>query len=128
MGETAVLFIYGTLKRGCRNHGEMAGARWLGTAETTPRNRLNQTGHYPGMVEAEAGEAVKGELFAVDRELLTRLDEFEETPVLFSRRAVELAGTCGAAGGACGAGRGWWAVGLTPVPKSEGPAPKLRRG
>jgi gamma-glutamylcyclotransferase (GGCT)/AIG2-like uncharacterized protein YtfP len=81
------LFVYGSLKRGGRHHDELAGARFLGLAETEPGYRLEALGdgEYLALVPvagsrdaaASAISAVKGELFEVDESLFPALDAFE---------------------------------------------------
>lgn len=72
------LFIYGTLKRGGRNHALLAGQTFLGEAHTPPGYTLYALGDYPGLVPAASDrQGVKGELWAVDDATLARLDEFE---------------------------------------------------
>lgn len=68
--------VYGTLKRGLRNHHVLRGARFLG------RDRLRaitlyDLGAYPGAkLEASAGVAV--EVYAVSAVTLGRLDHLED--------------------------------------------------
>ncbi len=73
-----LLFVYGTLKQGCSNHGQLAGQTFVGKAHTLPGFRLYNLGEYPGMV-AVAGDldGVSGEVWSVDSQCLTRLDRFE---------------------------------------------------
>jgi gamma-glutamylaminecyclotransferase len=85
-----ILFVYGTLKRGCRNHSVLAGARFLGAAWTRALYGLVNCGQYPGLLLSDPGERVSGELWEVDAPLLARLDEFEDVPREYVRGAVEL--------------------------------------
>lgn len=85
-----LVFVYGTLLRGERNHARLAGARYLGPARTRPRYALYHLGHYPGMTGG-AG-AVEGELYEVDAPLLAALDAFEGVPHLYRRSPVALDG------------------------------------
>jgi len=71
------LFVYGTLKRGGCNHHNMAGQQFMGEAITQPGYRLYDLGGYPGMVEAEGGLSIEGELWDVDDECKARLDILE---------------------------------------------------
>ena len=88
-----ILFVYGTLKRGLRNHPLIADQEFLGEAVTEPRYRVLDLGPHPGLVADEAaGLAVKGELWAVSDRRLAELDEFEEVPGPFVRAEVRVAG------------------------------------
>ncbi len=91
----AVLFVYGTLKRGGANHGWLDGQTFLGPARTGPGVTLYSLGEYPGLVaEPSDREGVVGELWAVDAACLARLDAFEGVPEkLYAREAVRLAET-----------------------------------
>jgi gamma-glutamylcyclotransferase (GGCT)/AIG2-like uncharacterized protein YtfP len=76
-----VLFLYGTLKRGQRNHRLVAG-EFLGPARSQPHYRLVDCGPYPALVEdRDHGESIQGELWRVDDAILRRLDEFEGAPL-----------------------------------------------
>ena len=73
-----LVFVYGTLKRGGRNHHYMAGQQFRGEARTGPGYTLFSLGDYPGMVRStDAANQVDGEVWAVDADGLTRLDELE---------------------------------------------------
>ena len=93
---STTVFVYGTLKRGGRNHHLLAGQEFLGEARTLPRYRLYDKGPYPCLVEEPGhGRAVEGELWRVDEPTLARLDRLEGAPNLFDRRAVSLEGFTG---------------------------------
>jgi gamma-glutamylcyclotransferase (GGCT)/AIG2-like uncharacterized protein YtfP len=84
-----LLFFYGTLKRGQRNHYLLAGQEFLGEAITMPLYRLHAVSSYPGMtLDQDDGLSVKGELWAIDDATLTRLDEFEGVPEWFIRADI----------------------------------------
>lgn len=89
---SALLFVYGTLKRGGSNHGWMGGQTFLGLARTVPGLTLYSLGEYPGLVaDAADREGVTGELWAVDAAALARLDKFEGVPEgLYARELVRL--------------------------------------
>jgi gamma-glutamylaminecyclotransferase len=73
-----LLFVYGTLKRGCSNHAILAGQEFVGPARTQPGYRLFDLGGYPGIVAMpDDREGVNGEIWSVDAEALARLDAFE---------------------------------------------------
>jgi gamma-glutamylcyclotransferase (GGCT)/AIG2-like uncharacterized protein YtfP len=85
---SSLLFVYGTLKRGCSNHGQLAGETFVGTARTQPGFRLYDVGGYPGLVlQAEDVAGVSGEVWAVSDESLRRLDAFEGVHEGLYRRA-----------------------------------------
>lgn len=71
------LFVYGTLKRGFRNHGWLRGAAFHGEAQTSPGYALRSLGSYPGLTTASGDDRVSGELFAVSDALLAELDVLE---------------------------------------------------
>ena len=82
------LFIYGTLKRGQSRAGALNRQRFLGNAQTAPKYRMFDCGEYPGLVEAEDGVSIAGELWEVDQACLDVLDELEGTNLdLFQRRS-----------------------------------------
>ncbi len=87
------VFVYGTLKRGGRNHHYLAGQQFLGPARTPPGFTLHLIGDYPGMVRAPADTAgVTGELWAVDAACLKKLDELEGVAEgLYERVTLRLA-------------------------------------
>ena len=73
-----LLFLYGTLKRGCSNHGQMAGQKFIDLARTPPGFRLFDLGGYPAIsAVADDRDGVFGEIWSVDPEGLERLDHFE---------------------------------------------------
>jgi len=83
------LFLYGTLKRGQKNHHFLAGQEFHGEATTMPLYRLYALGWYPGLVlDMEDGLEVKGELWAVDETTLARMDAYEGAPDWFTRQDI----------------------------------------
>jgi gamma-glutamylcyclotransferase (GGCT)/AIG2-like uncharacterized protein YtfP len=96
----ATIFVYGTLKRGCRNHLLLQAAEFLGEARTEAGYLLVDCGGYPGLVGAglvrmelapsEIGSGVFGELYKVDDELLAVLDRFEDVPNEYERVVIQL--------------------------------------
>ncbi len=94
-----LLFVYGTLKRGCKNHRHLSDQRFTANARTTAGYRLYDLGDYPGLVadtdtenESENDNAgVTGELWEVDAAALARLDAFEGVPEgLYRRESILL--------------------------------------
>ncbi|HZP04805.1 MAG TPA: gamma-glutamylcyclotransferase family protein [Terracidiphilus sp.] len=93
MAETKTVFVYGTLKRGCRNHHVLRAADFLGEAWTEPIYLMVNCGSYPGLVHAgpaREGQAIHGELYRVDAPLLAMLDAFEDVPREYTRASIEL--------------------------------------
>ncbi len=114
------LFVYGSLKRGGRHHHELAGAAFLGPAETIAGYRLEPLGEYLSLVSlrdrrgpsaSTDGSTVQGELFELPASKLPALDAFEgdsyvrgEVQVRFRRTNQPAGGRCrGDAGGDAGA-------------------------
>ena len=89
-----LVFVYGTLMRGENNHGLLFGSRFVSTSFTKPDFELVNLGAFPALIRAEEGEAgaaVRGEVYAVDRMILEILDEVEDHPRLYVRTPIELA-------------------------------------
>ena len=85
------LFLYGTLKRGGVSAHLLAGQRFVGPARTRAAFRLYELEGYPGLVPAEGGNAVEGELWEVDPACLVRLDQWEGVDQgLYARGPVAL--------------------------------------
>lgn len=94
MFSIVTLFVYGTLKRGCRNHVAMRGAEFAGETWTEPAYLMVNCGPYPGLVRAgdgRAGMAIRGELYRVEEELLAALDRLEDVPFEYVRETIRLA-------------------------------------
>jgi gamma-glutamylaminecyclotransferase len=89
-----LLFVYGTLRRGERNHRLLADQQFVADAETEPAYRKLDLGSHPGLVAGT--DVVPGELWRVNDCCLAELDEFEEVPTLFDRRPVRVVGWAGA--------------------------------
>ena len=81
-----LLFVYGSLKRGHANHGQLAGARFVAEARTVPRFALRVIAGYPALVPG--AQAILGELFELNNAGLAALDEFEGND--YVREEVEL--------------------------------------
>lgn len=88
-----LLFVYGTLQRGAKNHRHLAGQEFVATARTVPGFELRDLGGYPGIVpDADRPEGVTGEVWAVDAAALQRLDRFEGVDQgLYRRERIMLA-------------------------------------
>jgi gamma-glutamylcyclotransferase (GGCT)/AIG2-like uncharacterized protein YtfP len=84
-----LVFVYGTLRRGCEramsirfpNSKFIADARVIGS--------LYDLGAYPGLLCNESNSLVIGEVYEVDDEILKRLDDFEASSNYW-RKQVEI--------------------------------------
>jgi gamma-glutamylaminecyclotransferase len=85
-----LVFVYGTLLFGERNHRHLTGARPIGAALTQPAFRLYDLGPFPGLV-AGGEHAIIGELYAVDEATLAALDRLEDHPRFYRRVSIVLA-------------------------------------
>ena len=89
--EPTKLFVYGSLLQGEAAHFRLRGARLIARARTEAAFTLIDMGAYPALVEA-GDTAVAGEIYAVDAALLVELDEYEEAPGVYQRRALRVEG------------------------------------
>lgn len=87
-GAEALVFVYGTLRRGQSNHHWLSDARWLGEQELEGL-LLHDLGPFPMAVPGEG--RVAGELYAVSPARLAQLDRLEGYPRLYDRRRWPLA-------------------------------------
>ena len=86
----ALVFVYGSLKRGMANHGELHGAAELGSARLEGLT-LYDLGPFPMAIpSSEPGCAIEGELYQVEPDQLAHLDRFEGAPRLYQRQRHQL--------------------------------------
>lgn len=79
------VFVYGTLKRGHRNHHLLKDSKFECQAEIKGFE-LYDLGPYPAVIESgDLEDRVKGEIFEIDESALARLDELEEEGTLYKR-------------------------------------------
>jgi gamma-glutamylcyclotransferase (GGCT)/AIG2-like uncharacterized protein YtfP len=89
-----LLFVYGSLKRGERNHHELGPARFVAEVSTLPRFALRVMAGYPLLVAGS--QSIRGELFTLPTSHLASLDAFEGEP--YERCEIDLAdGRCATA-------------------------------
>jgi len=85
------IFVYGTLKRGYCRAANLVGQQFLGEAKTLAHYRLFDCGSYPGLVEAENGLEILGEVWTVDAACLRQLDLVEAVEEgLYRRGPIKL--------------------------------------
>jgi gamma-glutamylcyclotransferase (GGCT)/AIG2-like uncharacterized protein YtfP len=89
VADKEVLFVYGSLMRGLANHDVLASADFIGQAVTRAQYSLLDLGPYPGAVGAGT-QALRGEIYAVTRIELARLDAFEGVPSFYRRVRTQL--------------------------------------
>ena len=91
------VFVYGTLKRGLYNHRllERGNARFMGEVRTKRAQHvmLLADAGYPYLVKSTTDDArvIDGELYSVDDDTLTLLDELEEVSTgMYTRETIEV--------------------------------------
>jgi gamma-glutamylcyclotransferase (GGCT)/AIG2-like uncharacterized protein YtfP len=84
------IFCYGTLKKGYMRNRNLSNQKFLGEVKTLPKYKLYRLDSFPGLVHADDGLAIKGELYDVDEECLKTLDYIEGHPDLFKREKIEI--------------------------------------
>lgn len=82
-----LVFVYGTLRRGERNHFLLAGQTFLGALQTDADYQLFDTGPYPAAV-AGGTTVLYGEVYAVDAACFTGLDMLEDYPHSYTRKQI----------------------------------------
>jgi len=86
-----LVFVYGSLKRGHRLAGHLAGSRFVGRARTVSGFRLFDLGWFPAMKRDDDGGQIEGELYEIDDATLARLDRVECEGRLYRREEIALA-------------------------------------
>lgn len=81
------VFVYGTLRQGERNHCWLQGARRLGDHRTRQCFTLLNFGAYPAAIP-RGRTGIIGEVYAIDKVILRRLDRLEGYPREFSREPI----------------------------------------
>lgn len=79
-----LVFVYGTLRRGQRNHYMLGSSAFLGLHVTDPCYTMLDLGTYPGVVGG-GHYAITGELYQVTPTTLATLDELEDYPQRYNR-------------------------------------------
>lgn len=84
-----LIFVYGTLKRGCRNNHYLKDATFLDIAETVNRYIMKKhVGNYPAALESDTKYTIPGELWLCSEETAKSIDRLEDYPYLFYREEV----------------------------------------
>tara|TARA_R110002020_G_scaffold50716_2_gene143064 strand:+ start:11964 stop:12521 length:558 start_codon:yes stop_codon:yes gene_type:complete len=84
--DNAPLFVYGTLRKGEKNHKMLEGAKSLGELALRSFRRVDGDG--PAIIPGDKNDSVDGELYDVDLKILKEIDEYEGEEYI--RELVEL--------------------------------------
>lgn len=86
-----LIFAYGTLMRGFERHRHLADQVFVSEVRTQPLYRMVNCGTYPGLLHADSGKSIEGELWRVSSACLEALDEVEAVDErLYAREPVLL--------------------------------------
>lgn len=88
--EPILLFVYGSLLEGERDHDLLLDAEHVGPAKTPPRYHLVELNQFPALIPGGRLEVV-GELYRVSQVTLLAIDVRKEVPRMFNRQQIELA-------------------------------------
>lgn len=82
------VFVYGTLKKGHRNHQILENSDFIGNA--TVKGILLDIGPFPALLPKKEGDnsRVTGEVYLVDEATLTRLDQLEREGEMYHRKST----------------------------------------
>ncbi len=94
--QTHRVFVYGTLRRGQRNHHLLASSRFVGEAATLHPFWMITTGPFPVLLDQVPDDfgvpalAVAGEIYHVDDATRVELDRLEREGIAYDRKVTEL--------------------------------------
>ena len=84
------VFVYGTLRKGqCNHHYFLDRSKFLGMAKTKKKYALYGSG-VPFLSRSRAVSQVIGEVYSVDDATLSRLDQLEGHPDVYTREQAEV--------------------------------------
>jgi gamma-glutamylcyclotransferase (GGCT)/AIG2-like uncharacterized protein YtfP len=83
-----LIFIYGTLRRGCARSMSVRFPDSVFIAGAEVSGSLYDLGSYPGLRLDDSGSSVTGEVYQVDDETLRELDEFEASSYYRRKQVV----------------------------------------
>jgi gamma-glutamylcyclotransferase (GGCT)/AIG2-like uncharacterized protein YtfP len=78
------VLVFGSLKRGFRNHHFLATSRFTGSGTTRREFDLLDLGYFPAAIKPGTF-AIQGEVFMVDQKTLRRLDLFQSNGTFYQR-------------------------------------------
>ena len=94
--QTHRVFVYGTLRRGQRNHGLLAASKFVGKAATLRPFWMITTGPFPVLLDQVPDDfsvpalAVFGEIYHVDDAAMVELDRLEREGIAYDRKVTEV--------------------------------------
>lgn len=83
------VFVYGTLRKGYRNHDVLRGAKFLGNYDTGPGYTKFEMG-LPYLIKDGEGPGCEGEVYEVSDLMLKMLDRFEGSPDWYVRTEIKV--------------------------------------
>lgn len=83
-----LMFVYGTLKRGFRNHHLIKNSKFIGDG-VIKGYAMYDLGSFPG-IKKDENEEVKGEVFEIDQNTLKRVDQLESEGYLYIRTRADV--------------------------------------
>lgn len=87
----ALIFVYGTLRRGLGNHFLLRDSRYVAEAVSSPRYSMVDLQAFPGILPFGMTSIV-GEVYEVRPEVLADLDRLEGCPCFYNRQEIDLPG------------------------------------
>ena len=91
MANPHLVFVYGSLKRGERNHALLRAVEYRGEARTEPQFRLFALPFFPALVRDQADpQSIVGEVYAVGESTLRLLDRLEANGQLYQREMIDV--------------------------------------
>ncbi len=89
------LFVYGSLRKGMSHHHYLKDQKFIGRARSALKFAVKMLtfegieGEYPIAQESGDGRPLDGEIYEINDDILQMLDEYEEYPELYDRRAFD---------------------------------------
>lgn len=85
------LFVYGTLKKNCKNHYLIESCEFISNASTVDKFALikHKKGEFPCLIESPVFNII-GEMFLVEDKKILELDYFEGAPEYFFRKKISV--------------------------------------
>ena len=82
------IFVYGSLRKGQSAEHLLESSEFVKTTTTAAQYALYIFETYPALVPGQ--QPVHGEVYRVDKSVLTTLDEYEDAPKTYVRTKIEL--------------------------------------